>query len=357
MSSRKSLLLLAVCLLVPTLSTSHHFSSLSTPVAAQSSCTPPLYQGYPSSCSTISLRWLNRNAVAQIDHYDILRGGVKIGTAPANAVSYSDQCGCGFHATYVIRQVMKSGATCQTPTTGMVPHTRPCEMCTGGGQLLNVVSAASLNGPVAPNSVVTLFANPGQQLTSATASAPNAPAPTNLAGTQVLVNGQAASLFYVSPTQINFLMPAVNAGAVNIVCTGSAGERTEGNAVTAPNPGVFTVNNNGSGLAAAVVTTDGQTYQRIYDANRNAVPVRVNNSSQPSYLILFGTGVRNQGEVQVRIAGQLCPVVWSGAHPQWPGLDQINVQLPASLQGAGTAQIILTAGSLVANSAQINIGS
>jgi uncharacterized protein (TIGR03437 family) len=172
----------------------------------------------------------------------------------------------------------------------------------------------------------------------------------------VLVNGQAASLFYVSPTQINFLMPAVPAGAVNIVCTGSGGQRTEGSAVTAPNPGIFTVNNNGSGLAAAVVTTDGQNYQRIYDANRNAVPVRVN-SGQPSYLILFGTGVRNQGEVQVKIAGQLCPVVWSGAHPQWPGLDQINVQLPASLQGVGTAQIILSAGGLVANFAQINIGN
>lgn len=357
MPFRRLSVLFVVCLLIPVLSTSNPPASLSTRVGAQSGCTPPLYQGYPSSCSTLNIRWLNRDPVAAIDHYDILRGGAKIGQAPAAATSYSDYCGCGFHATYTIRQVMKSGATCQTVTTGLLPHTRPCDMCTGGGQLLNVVSAASLNTPAAPNSIVTLFANPGQRLTSATASATSTPAPTNLGGTQVLVNGQAANLFYVSPAQINFLMPPVNSAAVNIVCTGSNGERTEGSAITGPNPGIFTVNNNGSGVAAAVVTTDGRNYQRIYDANRNPVPIRVSNGGQPTYLVLFCTGVRNQGEVQVKIAGQMCPVVWAGAHPQLAGLDQINVQLPASLQGVGAAQIILSAGGLLANFAQINLGS
>lgn len=361
MSLRKSMVLVVVCLLLPVLSASDRLSHSHTyspnRVEAQSTCTPPLFQGYPSSCSTLNLRWLNRDAVSLIDHYDILRAGTKVGTAPGNAISYSDPVGCSFGATYTIRQVMKSGATCQTVTTGNPPHTKPCDMCTGGGQLLNLVSSASFNSPVSPNSIVTLFANPGQQLTSVTAGANSLSLPTNLSGTQVLVNGSPANLFYVSPGQINFLMPAVNVGAVSLVITGSNGERTEGSAVTAPNPGIFTVNSNGSGVAAAVITNDGRNYQRIYDGNRNAVPIRVSEGGQPTYLVLFGTGIRNQGEVQVKIGGQTCPIIWSGAHPQWAGLDQLNIQLPDSLRGVGTVQIVLSTGGFIANFAQINIGN
>src|SRR5438876_1151994 len=98
-------------------------------VGAQSqTCTPPTYQGFPSSCSTINLRWLNRDALSLIDHYEILRGGTKVGDVPGNAISYSDAVGCSFGAVYTIKQVMKSGASCQTVTSGMPPHTKPCDM-------------------------------------------------------------------------------------------------------------------------------------------------------------------------------------------------------------------------------------
>ncbi len=326
-------------------------------VGAQSTCTPPLFQGYPSSCSNINLRWLNRDPISLIDHYEIFRGGAKVGEAPANAISFTEPVGCGFGATYTIRQVMRSGATCQTVTTGNPPHTKPCDLCTGGGSLLNLVNSASFSSPVGSNSISTIFAVPGQSLTSVTASANSLPLPQNLLGTQLFINGAPADLFYVSPTQINFLMPQVNAGAINVVVTGSNGERTEGSALTGPNPAIFTANSNGNGVAAAQVTTDGQRYQRIYDANRVAMPVSVSVNGQPNYLILYGTGIGNQNNVEVKIGGQSCQVTYAGASSGFPGVDQINVRLPESLRGVGTVAIVVTANGFISNFSQINIGN
>jgi uncharacterized protein (TIGR03437 family) len=190
-----------------------------------------------------------------------------------------------------------------------------------------------------------------------TAPATGTTLPTNISGTQVLVNGTPTGLFYVSPTQINFLMPESAIGTTNVVVNGSNGERTEGAVLTAPNPAIFTANSSANGVAAALVTSDGRSFQRVFDANGNAVPISAGNPGQPNYLILFGTGMRTQGPVQVRIGGRDCNVVWSGAHSLYAGLDQINVQLPDSLRGVGTVTVVVTVGGFVANFAQINIGN
>lgn len=351
MSRGKFLLFPLVCLLALFSSVSN---SIPLPIAeAQTTCTPPLFQGYPSSCSNINLRWLNQNPASLIDHFEIFRGGVKVGEAPGNAITWSEAVGCGFGARYIIKQVMRSGASCSVETTTNPPHTKPCDLCTGGQPALNLVSSASFTAPVAPGSIATLFANQGQSLTSVTSSSTGFPLPTNISGTQVMVNGVATSLFYVSPAQINFLMPQTNAGAASVVVTGSGGQRTEGAALTGPNPAIYVSNRN----VAALVTADGRSYQRTVDASGNPVPVSVGSGGRPNYLILFGTGLRDQGAVQVRVGGQLCNVMWSGAHPQFAGLDQINVQLPESLRGVGLTGVTVTASGFVANLAQITIGN
>lgn len=324
---------------------------------AQAACTPPLYQGYPSTCGTLSIMWLNRNPISQIDHFDILRAGAKIGEAPASALYYSDTVGCGFGASYTIRQVMKSGATCSTQTTGNLPHTRPCDMCTGDSPVLNVVSAANYNAPVMFHSLATIFANPGQQFTSATAENDGRTLPFTLGGTQMTVDGEAAALIYVSPTQINFLVPQARPGVSEVIITGSGGQRTAGMAYTGPNPGIFTADSSGRGVAAALSTVDGQTFKSVFDAQRQAIPIAFDPGGRPTYLILFGTSIRERGEISVKIAGQNCPVTWSGAHPGMSGLDQINVQLPSTLRGVGKTWIFTDVGGLSANQTQIHMGN
>jgi uncharacterized protein (TIGR03437 family) len=360
MSRGKLIFILSVCLLISIFAGSDRaVPGSSLKVEAQSVCTPPLFQGYPSSCSNINLRWLNRDSISLIDHYEIYRGGVKVGEAPANAISFTESVGCGFAAVYTIKQVMRSGTSCQTVTTSNPPHTKPCDLCSGGGGpgTLNVVSSASFTPPVAPGSISTIFANPDQPLTSVTAPASGSSLPTNIAGTQLLVNGSPAGLFYVSPNQINFLMPESAVGTVTLSVNGSNGERTEGAVLTAPNPAIFTANSRVNGAAAALLTSDGRSFQPTADAGGNPMPISVGSPGRPNYLILFGTGLKSQGPVQVKIGGRDCAVAWSGPHAQYAGLDQINVQLPDSLRGVGTVTVIVTVNGFIANFAMVNISN
>src|SRR5690242_18266258 len=83
---------------------------------------------------------------------------------------------------------------------------------------ISITSAAGYQQTVAPNSLATLF---GQALTGATVSAqlgPDGQLPTQLAGISVEVNGEAAQLIYVSPSQINFVVPeSTAAGTATVV--------------------------------------------------------------------------------------------------------------------------------------------
>ena len=70
-----------------------------------------------------------------------------------------------------------------------------------------VVNAASYGNAIAPDSLATIF---GSNLAPATASATldaNGQLPTELASIRVEFNGVAAPLFYVSPGQINLVVP------------------------------------------------------------------------------------------------------------------------------------------------------
>jgi uncharacterized protein (TIGR03437 family) len=84
------------------------------------------------------------------------------------------------------------------------------------------------------------------------------------------------------------------------------------------------------------------------------VPIDV--SSGQVYLILFGTGIRGGGSnVSVAIGGVSAPVEYSGPQGVTPGLDQVNVLIPAQLAGSGTVNVVLKAGTISANVVNIPI--
>ncbi len=71
-------------------------------------------------------------------------------------------------------------------------------------RITSIVNAASFLPEVTNNTIVSIF---GENLAAATASAQSLPLPLTLNGVRVEVGGRAASLYFVSPTQINFLLP------------------------------------------------------------------------------------------------------------------------------------------------------
>ena len=60
-----------------------------------------------------------------------------------------------------------------------------------------------------------------------------------------------------------------------------------------------------------------------------------------------------QSQVTVSIGGVNVPVAYSGTQGFFTGLDQVNVQLPASLAGRGDVPVILSVAGKQANTARL----
>jgi uncharacterized protein (TIGR03437 family) len=218
----------------------------------------------------------------------------------------------------------------------------------------------------------------GTNFTTAPQSAQTIPLPTTLAGVAVKVIDnigaeRLAPLFFVSPSQINFLVPnGLASGLANLTITTSTGQTANGVVKIAPvAPGLFAANGNGQGLAAAValrVKADGAiSYEPIvrYDPAQNrlvAVPIELGpdlgNASDQVFLLLFGTGVRGRSAlsaVSVKIGSLDAPVSFAGAQGELVGVDQLNARLPRSLAGRGEVEVLLTVDGQVANAVRVSI--
>lgn len=218
-----------------------------------------------------------------------------------------------------------------------------------------VLSAATPSiATVAPNSLGTIN---GQNLATTTATATATTLPTTLGGTTVSITDASGSTFpapllYVSPSQINFQLPAgIASGIAQFVIANSNGTATTGTAVVAPvAPGLFTANN--AGLIAANAIQAGSKGNQTLDI---AAPIDL--TAGPVYLVMYATGLRAAGlaNTKVTIGGVSAPVLYAGAQGPFAGLDQVNVIIPASLAGKGNVNIRLTANGIAANAAQIAV--
>ncbi len=235
------------------------------------------------------------------------------------------------------------------------------------------VSAASFssNATLAPESIVAAF---GANLASDTAAAATTPLPTALGGTFVIVRDSAgterrAPLFFVSPTQVNYQMPASTApGRATVFITAADGQIAAGEITSANTaPGLFAANANGQGVAAGVVlrvrADATQVYEPLtqFDAALNryvAVPVELGPEGEQVFLVLFGTGLRlraNLAAVLARVGGTDAEVTFAGPVEGLAGLDQLNLKLPRSLRGRGEVEVAVTVESNAANAVRVNI--
>jgi uncharacterized protein (TIGR03437 family) len=242
------------------------------------------------------------------------------------------------------------------------------------------VSAASFSGPqLAPDSIVAAF---GNGLATATQAASSSPLPTTLAGTTVKVKDslgveRAAPLFFVSPGQVNYLIPAETAtGPASVMIEIRRDNLTFtvlGNTlnIARPAPGLFTANANGSGVPAAYVVrvkaAGTQVSEPIaqFDPAQNkfvARPIEPGAESDQLFLILFGTGIRGRSApstVTARLGGANAEVLFADALGSFVGLDQVNLRLSRSLlqalSGRGATELLLFVDNRLANAVEIEV--
>ncbi len=233
---------------------------------------------------------------------------------------------------------------------------------------LGITSAASYAGnEIAPLSAAASF---GCKPASKILSSPTAALPVSLDGSTLSFRDAAgilrlARLFFVSPGQVNFEAPAgMAAGVATATLQAGSGLAATGTVNIAPvAPGLIAMNGNGAGVAAVTairVNADGtqspvELFRCAAGSGCTGVPVDV--TSSPVFISLYGTDICGRSSpagVRCTTGGVDTPVQFAGAQGA-PGLDQVNVELPASLRGKCKVTVFLTVDGKVANVATLTI--
>ena len=248
------------------------------------------------------------------------------------------------------------------------PCTSACVPCPVAS--IAITSSASYDSlSIAPDSIASIF---GSQLANSTNVASQFPLPTTLGGTTVRVRDadgheRLAPLFFVSATQINYLVPKETASgpAVIIVTDGEGNVSTGWINISPVAPGLFSANADGQGVGAAYIVRakpDGtQIIEELvrYDAGMGkflAVALDPGPASDRLFLVLFGTGLRNYENlpnVSVKVGGQAMTVASVTPHAAFVGLDQVNVELTRSALGQGTLEVELKIAAKTSNHVSI----
>ena len=226
------------------------------------------------------------------------------------------------------------------------------------------VSDADAGYRLAPESIAVAY---GTNLASATAQATSSTLPTTLGGVTVTVKdsvgvSRPAGMFYVSPTQIDYLVPA---GTAPGVATVTVGKTASGAFISSVGPGLFSADGTGKGVAAALavrVSADGaQAPVPVFQCGSKgcvAVPMDLGAPTDILVVELYGTGIRGRSsliDVAAQIGGVPAAVAYAGPQVQFNGLDQVNLYVPRNLAGAGEVPVILTVDGVTANVVIVNV--
>ena len=224
--------------------------------------------------------------------------------------------------------------------------------------LNSLTNAASYTPTVAPGELISIF---GAGLAATPASATQVPLPTQLSGAQVTVNGVAAPLLYASPQQLNVQIPLeTQSGTANVQVTPSEGASTMTVQVVATAPAIFSLDQQGTGPGAIL---HGTTYQVVSDSNPAAAG---------EIISIFCTGLgavnppaqtgaippdppsQSAAAVQVSVAGVTVQPLYAGVAPGYPGLYQINAQVPAGTP-AGAEPLTITQNGSTSNTVTVAV--
>jgi uncharacterized protein (TIGR03437 family) len=158
-------------------------------------------------------------------------------------------------------------------------------------------------------------------------------------------------IFSASGTQVNFQIPPATAYGLSTVTIGTA---SGGILITPAAPAIFTADMSGSGLPAGYLT------QAAAGGAQSTVPVTSTPVAFPAgasvYLTLYGTGIRGTqvSNMSCAINKTSAPITYAGPQGVFDGLDQVNIQLPASLHGAGVSQLTFTVAGRVSNTVSLS---
>ncbi|PWT98657.1 MAG: hypothetical protein C5B51_28740 [Terriglobia bacterium] len=222
----------------------------------------------------------------------------------------------------------------------------------------SVLNAASFQPILSPGALVSIF---GSHLTGPTLSTNydmSASYPTSVASTSVTFNGVAAPLLYVSPGQINAIVPFALAGKTSVQAIVQRFDRTSPAITLAlqdTSPAIFTASQSGSGQGAILQQDpNGQfTYNGPSNPARAGAALEIFASGMgvwtppaQSDVFLLPANFKTQ-PVSLTIGAQPAKVLYAGTLgaplSSWSVL-QVNAVVPGGI-GSGAQPVVLKIGA------------
>ena len=223
-------------------------------------------------------------------------------------------------------------------------------------QDLAVTSAASYRETVSQESLAAVFGDGFANEQVVASLGQGGELPSTLGGVSASFGAKASRILFVSPSQINLLVPAgLPPGNLVVEINTADGSVIRGNAQIKPtSPAIFSMDASGAGPGAILnaVTGLGGPFSIL----TNEIP----GSDKRTRIAIFGTGIRHSREVRVSAtAVGLEPVAleveFFGAAPGFFGLDQVNAILSPELDGAGLVEVHLTSDDVSSNTVSVAI--
>ena len=207
-------------------------------------------------------------------------------------------------------------------------------------------NAASFRQVYAPGMIMSVF---GALLANSTQSPTALPLPLQFGGVTATVNGVAAPLYYISPSQINLQIPygtAVGTASLRISFNGQTSLTNITIAVASP--GIFV--NPANGAPVPYQTAKRGQEVALYITGEGAVTPQPATGSLP----LPGATPVPAQQVRVSVGGVTAPTTFVGV-PSWSiGVTQINYTVPLTAP-VGAQSLVVTVGNASSAPATITI--
>ncbi len=198
---------------------------------------------------------------------------------------------------------------------------------------------------IAPGGLISVF---GSGLSAVTVSASEVPLPISLADVAVTIGGLRCPLLYVSPGQINVQVPyEVPAGPAKLIVTaqGAASAPLSIN-ILEDAPAIFGI----ASKATSAPLTPG-SYISVYVTGLGPMTSQVaTGSAAPA-----GAVITAALPVTATIGGVPATVQFAGLAPGYPGVGQVNLQIPQL--APGTYPVVISVNGSSSNIATVVIGN
>jgi uncharacterized protein (TIGR03437 family) len=248
-------------------------------------------------------------------------------------------------AYQAIVAIQPSGANPQSVTV-------PVTFVVGAANTLSIeqaFNAASESNTYAPGMTMTVV---GSQLAPASQQASGVPLPLNMQGVSATVNGVAAPLFLVSPTQLNIQIPYETTLGTAVLAINNNGKVASFPLpVTIAAPGVFAAAD-GSLLPSSTGRQGQEVVAYVTGAGDNT-PALVTGAAPPAGipLTLLPQPIL---PVEVTVGGIPATLVFDGTPSGEVGVTQINFIIPASVP-TGVQPVVVTVGGVASSPVTLNV--